>query len=152
MGTFFGTIYCWFEDLFGLELANYMWGQAATEVVKNQYIGIGLWMLGISLAMTLVFYYLVNNPKLNHWWGWGIFLTLNAVINFIMGWQWVLKDLYEDKMVSLDPSTGTVIPLNIGESDCLCFGVANMILSILAFCIFSLILKWGSRNCSNAPF
>lgn len=24
MGEFFGSIYCWFEDFFGLELAEYM--------------------------------------------------------------------------------------------------------------------------------
>lgn len=26
MGEFFGSIYCWFEEFFGLDLANYLWG------------------------------------------------------------------------------------------------------------------------------
>ena len=29
MGEFFGSIYCWFEDVFGLELANYLWGNVS---------------------------------------------------------------------------------------------------------------------------
>ena len=39
MGQFFGSIYCWFEDFFGLELANYMWGLASPEQTTNLFIG-----------------------------------------------------------------------------------------------------------------
>lgn len=152
MGNLFGSIYCWFEDFFGLELADYMWGQAAINVTTNQFIGIGFTMFGISLAMVLIFYYAVDHPRLNTWWGWLIFLALNAVINLIVGWQWVLKDYYEGKMVTVDPSTNLQIPLNIGDTEILCFGISNMILSILAFIIFSFIFKWWSTNCSHAPF
>ena len=98
MGQFFGSIYCWFEDFFGLELANYMWGLASPEQTTNLFIGIGLWMLGISFSMAAIFYYVVNHPQLNHWWGWFIFLLLNAVFNGIMGCQWVLIDYYAGKM------------------------------------------------------
>lgn len=152
MGEFFGSIYCWFEDFFGLELAEYMWGSSSPISPNNSFIGIGFAMFGISLAMVLVYYYAVNHPRLNNWWGWLIFLGINAVINFIVGWQLVLKDYYDNKMVTIDPSTNLQVPLNIGESEILCFGVSNMILSILAFIIFSFIFKWWSTNCSRAPF
>ncbi|MBD5153520.1 MAG: hypothetical protein HDT15_00175 [Oscillibacter sp.] len=152
MGEFFGSIYCWFEEFFGLELAEYMWGTSSPLSQNNSFIGIGLSMLGISLAVVLIYYYAVNHPRLNNWWGWLIFLGINAVINFIVGWQWVLKDSYDNKMVGIDPSTNLQVPLNIGESEILCFGVSNMILSILVFIIFSFILKWWSTNCSRAPF
>lgn len=152
MGQFFGSIYCWFEDFFGLTLADYLWGVASPLSPNNSFIGIGLTMFGISLAMVLVYYYVVNHPRLHNWWGWLIFLGLNAIINFIVGWQWVLKDYYDTKMVTNDPSTNMQIPLNIGESEILYFGVSNMILSIFAFIIFSFIFKWWSSNCSRAPF
>lgn len=152
MGEFFGSIYCIFEDFFGLELAEYLWGQASPVSTTNSFIGIGFWMLGISLVMTLIYYYAVNHPKLNNWWGWGIFLLINAVINFIVGWQIVLRDYYDGLMVTIDPSTNMKVPLNIGESEILCFGVSNMIISIVAFIIFSFIVKWWSTNCSRAPF
>lgn len=152
MGDFFGSLYCIFEDFFGLELADYLWGQASPDSTTNSFIGIGLWMFGISLAVTLIYYYAVNNPNLNYWWGWGIFLVINSIINFIVGWQIVLRDYYDGLMVKIDPSTNTRVPLNIGESEILCFGVSNMILSIAVFIIFSFIVKWWSSNCSRAPF
>lgn len=152
MGEFFGSIYCWFEEFFGLDIANFLWGEASPQSQTNAFIGIGLAMLGISLGVVLIYYYAVNHPRLNNWWGWGIFLLINAVINFIVGWQWVLKDYYDGKMVAIDPSTNLEVPLNIGRSEILCFGVSNMILSIIAFIIFSFIVKWWSTNCSRAPF
>ena len=151
MGELFGSLYCIFEDFFGLELAEYLWGNSSSDSTTNSFIGIGFWMLGISLAMTLIYYYAVNHPKLNNWWGWGIFLLTNAVINFIVGWQIVLRDYYDGLMVSIDPSTNTKVPLSIGESEILCFGVSNMLLSILAFILFTFIFKWWSSNCSHAP-
>jgi len=152
MGDFFGSIYCWFEDFFGLELAEYLWGNSSPLSQTNSFIGIGWSMFGISLAVVMLFYYAVNHPRLNNWWGWAIFLAINAAINLIVGWQWVLNDYYENKMVTIDPATNMQVELNIGEYEILCFGVANMFLSILAFTIFSFILKWKSTNCPNTPF
>lgn len=152
MGEFFGSIYCWFEDFFGLELAEYLWGNSSPLSDTNSFIGIGLSMFIISLVMVLIYYYVVNHPRLNHWWGWGIFLVTNAVINFIVGWQWVLKDYYDGKMVTIDPATNLQTPLNIGESEILYFGVSNMLLSVMIYVIFSFIFKWWSSNCSRAPF
>lgn len=151
MGEFFGSLYCIFEDFFGLELANYLWGVSSPLSETNSFIGVGLTMLAISFVVAVIFYYVLNHPRLNNWWGWLIFLGINAVINFFVGWQWVLRDLYEDKMVTIDPVTMVEVPLNIGNSEILCFGVTNMFLSIFAFIIFSFILKWKSTNCSGAP-
>lgn len=152
MGGFFGSIYCWFEDFFGLELANYLWGQSSPLSETNSFIGIGFSLLGVSLAILLLFYYAINHPKLNNWWGWCIFWVVNALVNFIVGWQWVLTDYYEGKMVTIDPATNLQTALNIGESEILCFGVSNMILSLIVFFIFSISFKWWSSNCSHAPF
>lgn len=147
MGQFFGSMYCWFEDFFGIELANYLWGQAAPEQQTNMFIGLGFSMLGISLFMMILFYYIINHPKMNNWWSWLIFFAVNAVLNFVVGWQWVLSDYYEGLMVD---SSG--ISLNIGEGDILCFGVSNAFLSMTAFILFSYLFKWWSTNASKAPF
>ena len=152
MGNFFGTIYCWFEDLFGVNLGDYMWGVSSSYSTDNSFIPVGIWMFVISLLMVLIYYYVVNRPALCNWWGWLIFLGINAGINFILGWQLVLSDYYEGKMVRLDPASNLEVPLDIDYSNILCFGVANMILSIFAFIIFSYCFKWWSRNCSSAPF
>ncbi len=152
MGEFFGSIYCWLEDFFGIELANYLWGESAPEQLSNMFIGIGLSMTLISLAISVLYYYVIDHPRLSNWWGWLIFLVVNAVINFIVGWQWVLKDYYDGKMVTVSKTTGKVEDLPIYTSDILAFGVTNMIDALLAFILISYIIKWWSNNCSRAPF
>ena len=136
MGEFFGSIYCWFEEFFGIELANYLWGESSLLSQTNSFIGIGWSMFGISFAMVLIYYYVV----------------INGIINFIVGWQWVLKDYYDGKMITIDPATNLQMPLNIGESEIIYFGVSNMFISVIVFIVFSFILKWWSTNCSRAPF
>lgn len=152
MGEFFGSIYCWLDQFFGLELADYLWGLTSPYQQGNMFIGIGLSMLGITLLMAVVYYYAIDHPRLNSWWGWGIFLAVNAIINFIVGWHWVLKDYYAGKMVGLNPITGKLEALLISQSDIAAFGVTNMLDAIIAFFIFSCIIKWWSTNCSHAPF
>ena len=152
MGEFFGSIYCWFEEFFGIELANYLWGESSLLSQTNSFIGIGWSMFGISFAMVLIYYYVINHPQLNHWWGWIIFLVINGIINFIVGWKWFLKDYHDGKMITIDPATNLQMPLNIGESEIIYFGVSNMFISVIAFIVFSFILKWWSTNCSRAPF
>lgn len=146
-------MYCWFEDFFGIDLADYMWGITLVGQDKNQFFGIGLWMLGITLAVVLLFYYVINHPRLNNWWGWLIFLVSNAVINFLVGWQYVKLDWVNGKMAGVLQSSGEAVgSLSVTEGDFLCFGVTNAILSIMWFIIFSFIFKWWSRNTPNAPF
>lgn len=152
MGELFGSMYCWLEDFFGIELAEYLWGTVSTQQQGNMFIGIGLTMLCISLAVAVVYYYVVNHPRLNNWWGWLMFCGVNAFINFIVGWQWVLKDYYADKMVAINPVSGKEEALDIFPMDILAFGVTNMINAIIAYVIISYIVKWGSTNCSRAPF
>ena len=152
MDQFFGSIYCWLEDFFGLPLADYLWGVSSPRQTSVMFIGIGLSMIVISLAIVVLYYYIVNHPRLNNWWGWTIFLGLNAIINFVVGWQWVLKDYYDGLMVKLDPATGKEIDLDIFPSDIIAFGVTNMINAMITFLVFSYIIKWWSTNCSRAPF
>lgn len=152
MSEFFGSIYCWLEDFFGIELAEYLWGESSPEQLSNMFIGIGLTMLVISLIVVVCYYYIINHPRLNNWWGWLIFLGINAMINFVVGWQWVLKDYYAGLMVKKDAATQKMINLPIYSDDLLAFGVTNMLDAIIAFIIFSYIIKWWSTNCSRAPF
>lgn len=151
MGEFFGSLYCLFEDFFGLELANYLWGQSSTEQMTNMFIGIGYSMLAISAFAMILFYYIFNRPKWGRWM-WALFGVINAVINFLVGWQWVLRDYYAGYMVRLDPATNQNVPLPISEGDIICFGVSNAILSFIVFFIFSCLFKWWSTNVSRIPF
>ena len=151
MGDFFGSIYCWFEDFFGLNLAEYMWG-TTTESGENLFIGIGLWMIIISALVMALYYYIIDNPHWADWKGWGVLLLINMLIQFIVGWQWTMTDLNAGKMVTVDPQTNQTEALDIDASNCVCFGVSNMILSILVFVILSYAFRWWSKNSSHSPF
>lgn len=151
MGSFFGSLYCIFEDFFGLDLANYMWGQTADEQTSNLFIGIGYWLVGISLVIAILFYYVINKPRFGNIWAWLVVCIINAVANFSMGYYWTVSDLYAGLMVATNPQTGIQEQLPISQSNCLCFGVSNAIISIFVFFIISLIIKNGSHS-KNAPF
>lgn len=151
MGEFFGSMYAsLFESFYGYDLADYLWGITSRDGA-NLYTGIGLWLMGISLAVAVVFYYVINHPKFNNWWGWLIFMGINFAVNFVMGLQWTLTDLYAGKMVVYDKVTKQAITF-VTESNCLRFGVANALLAIVVFFIFSMIIKWWSKNVAHAPF
>lgn len=153
MGEFFGSIYCWFEDFFGTDLAEYLWnGNGSPNVTTNSFIGIGLTTLGISLAIVVLFYYVINHPRLNTWWGWGIALITNAIICLIVAASWVWADYASDFMVYMEDGSDNPISQNIYPSDLWAFGVTNIFISILFFLVLTFALKWWSRNCSRAPF
>lgn len=151
MGEFFGSIYtALFEGLFGINLADYLWGVTSQDGA-NLYIGIGLWMFGVSLLVAVLFYYIINHPRLNTWWGWGIFMIINAAVNFCLGIWWTLSDLWAGDMEVYDKGTRQMVTF-VTEGDCLSFGIANAILSLFAFFIISMAIKWKSTNVSQAPF
>ena len=152
MGEFFGSIYCWLKDFFGLALADYLWGVSSPKQEVNMFIGIGFSMLVISLLIAVVYYYVINHPRLNNWWGWLIFLGVNAAINFVVGWRRVLIDKKAGLMFKIDPATGNEVNLPINPDNIVAFGVTNMLDAIIAFIVFSYIIKWWSSNCSRAPF
>ena len=151
MGDFFGSLYCIFEDFFGLDLADYMWGNTADEQTSNLFIGIGYWLLGLSALVTIVFYYVINKPRFGNIWAWLVVCVFNAGLNFAMGYYWTVSDKYAGLMVATNPQTGIQEELSISQSDCLCFGVSNALLSIAVFFIISIIIKNGS-HAKNAPF
>lgn len=150
MGDFFGSLYCIFEDFFGLPLAEYMWGKYSPDET-NLYIGIGFWLIGITALIAVIFYYVINKPSLGNFWAWLVVCVINAVANFAMGYYWTVSDYYAGLMETINPATNMSEQLPIDESNCLCFGVSNALLSIGLFFIISMLIKNWS-NAKNAPF
>ena len=150
MGDFFGSIYCIFEDFVGTPLAEYMWGKYSADET-NLYIGIGFWLLGITALIAVVFYYVINKPSLGNIWAWLVVCIINAVANFAMGYYWTVSDYYAGLMETISPVTNMSEQLPIDESNCLCFGFSNALLSIGVFFIISMLIKNWS-NAKNAPF
>lgn len=161
IGEFFGSLYTGFglEDLYGSgegELAEYLWGNASSVVATNQFVGIGLITIGIALAVVAIYYYVLGQLLQKPSWGnrftWLMALVANSLIAFLAAWQWTLSDLYSGDMVTIDAKTGQQTDLPISALNCLQFGLANAIVTVLLFIVFSLILKWKSRDFSHIPF
>lgn len=152
MGELFGNLYCALESWFGETLANYLWGEASPLQEGNMFITFGLWNIGITALLLVLYYYVVNHPRFNNLLSWFIVMAFNAVIQFLIGWQVLLQDFYDGLMVEKDSATGKMVDLDILDGDMLAFGATNALYSIVLFFLLSLAMKWWSRNCSNTPF
>ncbi|MCH5245256.1 MAG: hypothetical protein J1E84_02245 [Muribaculaceae bacterium] len=145
-------IYSIFSSLFGGTLDAYMQGTASGLQPDDMSAPILLASLAITAVTVVLFYFVINYPNFNNFAGWFVFLAINGLLNFLLGWRWVAFDFNDGKMVSVDPATGLHTPLPIFEDDLIMFGVSNAIVSVVAFTVLSYCLKWWSTNCSRAPF
>ncbi|MCB9018133.1 MAG: hypothetical protein H6544_05985 [Prevotellaceae bacterium] len=159
MENFFGSIYCWFESLFGANIAEYLWGyNCGTQDYTNPNVfnKIGLLVLLISLVLSFVYYYVLNSAKWNRWWHWLIVMFVCGIVNFYVGVQSVLADFLDgnigDCLMYTRDENSEIISQLINESDCWMFGVANMIVSMIFFFVLSFVIKWKSTNCKHTPF
>jgi len=157
-----GNIYCWFESLFGQNLAEYLWGYNCDTGEYNSinlFNSIGLITIFITFILVLAYYYLplllFNHPRSNRWWNWLIILLIAGAINFFIGYGWTINDFLDGNigdclMYTRDPD-GNIISQLINKKDCWLFGLSNFIVSAMFFVLWSSILKWGSRNCKHSP-
>jgi branched-subunit amino acid ABC-type transport system permease component len=158
MDELFGTLYtmCGLENMYGTDLADYLWGVASSVVTSNQFIGVGMATLLITLVIVLVYYFvfgkLLQKPSWGNIFTWLIALVVNSGLALLVGWQWVLSDLYQGKMVTVDEVTNATTDLPIGGFDCFMFGCTNAIVALIFFVIMTLIFKWFSRDYSRVPF
>jgi amino acid transporter len=162
MEELFGNIYCWFESLFGQNLAEYLWGyNCLTQVYsgKNLFNSIGLITAVVSLAFVLAYYYLplylFNHPRSNRWWNWLIILLIAGIINFFIGYWWTINDFLNgnigDCLIYTRDEQENIIAQHIFKSDCRIFGLSNFIISTIFFVGWSMMLIWWSRNCKHSP-
>lgn len=157
MEDILGNIYCFFEGLFGENLAEHLWGYDCDtqSYVTNAFNQIGIINLIITLFFAILFYYIINHPRFNRWWSWLIILGIAGIINLFIGYGWTANDYYSgnisDCLMYVRDPEGNIISQLIFPADCWMFGVTNMIVSFLLFSVISFTIKWWSRNCKHSP-
>jgi len=150
--------------MYGNELYEYLKGNDCDGVFigPDHFLTIGLIMIGISLLVFIAYYYLINHPRYNRWYHWGTFLFLTGIFNLFIGFGYTYSKLnggnipacftYSQIEATDDGSIfgvdGTEILFN---SNCWQFGLANAIIAIAFFIIFTFAFKWWSRNCKHSP-
>ena len=158
MGNFFGNIYYLFVGLFGQHLSDYLWGYNCNTQGFDApvvYLPIGFTMVLLTLVLCMVYYFVVNHPRLNKWWHWLITLVIVFVVNMLIGGIWVdnhlQSGLIPQCLLFTQQPDGTQVQ-NIFDVNCWMFGFANGIVSIIWFTILSVIVKRWSRNCRHTPW
>lgn len=133
------------QDLF-YHLKGWDNGMQDFVAANDQFPTIWLVTFLSALAMFVVFYYILNHPRFNRAWHWLITLAILAIGIFIWSRGLVLADITGASMHPVDPS------LNISEDNAMMFGAYNGVLSAIFFFVFSIIGRFGSRNCKNTPW
>ncbi|MBR4156121.1 MAG: hypothetical protein IKU01_05415 [Bacteroidales bacterium] len=128
-----------------------LWGGAYFDGFSNDmydinaYLPIFLWMIISIVIVSATYYYIINSPRLNRWYWWGAFNLGTSLLNFAIGWgvsYGKLFDLYYNQNMDL-PYSGMTEFFPFAT---ICFGW-----TFVLFFVFSMVIKWGSKNCKHSP-
>lgn len=120
---------------------NYLGPFSGLMFENDFYRMIFFYTLLTSLALPIVYYYVLDRPKTSKLWVWISTVCLSGVLAFIIAYITVENNLY-----SID-----LIPQDF-ENEILIFSVTNLFLALLLTFMISIIIKWKSPNSSHVPF
>jgi len=141
-------IYSAFAPLFGENMSEHLKGwNAADEAYTGANLCVAYLVIALATAVTfcVIYYYIVDHPRGNRCRHWVGVLVLLGTANFIFGLASTLFDLFKGN-ISGDIVSGIpklAFPL---------VGVVNAFIAAVFFILFSVLFKWGSRNCKHSPF
>lgn len=133
------------QDLF-YHLKGWDNGMQDFVAANNQFPTIWLVTFFSALMVFVVYYYILNHPRFNKVWHWLITAAVLAIGIFIWSRGLVMSDIAGDSLHPIDPA------LNVSADNALMFGVYNAVLSALFFLFFSIVGRFGSKNCKNSPW
>ena len=149
MGDFYSSL---FENLYGLDLSDYIWGTLSPVQDANLYMNFGLVMLISTFVFGIVYYFVLDRHSWSHWWCWLIAMMIPAVGNFIYGYSVLANQCNEGLMIDEKQND-----LGFTSLDFANFGLANSLMAIIIFVGFTIIVKILFKltplqsDCSKAP-
>mgnify|MGYP004459468879 FL=1 len=153
MGDKLGAVYSsLFENVYGVDLSDYIWGQSSPVQDANLYANFGFWMLATTVLCGILYYKVFDRYSLSHWWCWLIAMAVPMAFNFFYGYVTLANQYNEGLMIDEKQND-----LGFTSLDFVNFGLANMLMSVLAFIGFTLIMKVLFKftplqsDCSQAP-
>lgn len=133
------------QDLF-YHLKGWDNGMQNFVAANNQFPTIWLVTFFSALLVFVVYYYILNHPRFNKVWHWLITMAVLAIGIFIWSRGLVMSDIAGVSLHPVDPA------LNVSADNALMFGVYNAVLSAIFFLFFSIVGRFGSKNCKNSPW
>lgn len=146
--NFFDFFYKW-KSFYGPELYEHMKGWDDSCMCYNpdfnQFPSLFLWTIGIVVIVFVLYYYIINSPRLAKWWHWLISLVIVAGLTCWVGFITVIVDVINQTITpSLQPY--------IGNNSAMMFGIYNMMLAVLFYFVLTLLFRRWSRNCKHSPW
>ena len=133
------------QDLF-YHLKGWDNGMQDFVAANNQFPTIWLVTFFSALLVFVVYYYILNHPRFNKVWHWLITMAVLAIGIFVWSRGLVMSDIAGVSLHPIDPA------LNVSADNALMFGVYNAVLSAIFFLFFSIVGRFGSKNCKNSPW
>ena len=143
--SFFYQLNIYGQDLF-YHLKGWNDGMQVFLAANNQFPTIWLVTVLSSFLVFVLFYYILNHPRFNKLWHWLTIMVVLSIGIFFWSRGLVLSDLSGTSSHPIDAS------LNVSADNAMMFGVYNAILSAIFFLLFSIMGRFGSKNCKNTPF
>jgi hypothetical protein len=126
------------------ELTNL--GNFSNDMFNNGfYLPIFIIMVATVVFVNIVFYYIVNHPRINRGYHWLLFNLGIGVVNFVVAWI-----VSYNKMYNFYAMQGMQSPYD--WTNYLILSLIALLWSFVFYFLFSFIMKWGSRNCKHTPF
>ena len=133
------------QDLF-YHLKGWDNGMQDFVAANNQFPTIWLVTFFTALLVFVVYYYILNHPRFNKVWHWLITMAFLAIGIFVWSRGLVMSDIIGVSQHPIDPA------LNVSADNAMMFGVYNAVLSAIFFLFFSIVGRFGSKNCKNSPW
>ena len=124
------------------------WDSGLQEFVEanNQFPTIWSIAFFSALVVYLLYYVILNHPRLNRTWIWACFMGVLFLGVFLTSRSMVVADIIGNSLHPVDPQ------LSVSTSNAAMFGVYNGLLSALFFFLLSLVGRTAGRNVKNVPF
>lgn len=126
------------------ELLAYFNGFSNDLYDQKLYISIGLFMVFIPIVVLTLYYYVVNSVKFSKWWQWFLLVFILALFNFGIAYYITYNELSY-----LYGQQNKELPYAV---EFISFSLINALWTMTVAFIFSMIIKWGSKNCRRTPF
>lgn len=154
MGDKLGAVYSsLFENVYGVDLSDYIWGISSPVQDANLYASFGFWVLLTTILSGILYYFVFDRYSLSHWWCWLIAMAAPMAINLIIGYVTLANQYNEGLMIDEKQND-----LGFTSLDFLNFGLSNMLMSGIVFIVFTIFVKLLFKitplqsDCSKAPF
>ena len=111
---------------------------------QNLYLTIGLCMVFIPVGILALYYYAINSVRYSKWWHWLILVVILCAINFTIAYN-----TSYDELLYLYQQQNKTLPYT---TEFFSFSLINAVWTFVVSFVWSMIIKWGSKNCRRTPF